>query len=213
MSITVAIVEDDLELQKSLEEMLGYEPNYHCVAALQDAASALEKLPGLKPDVVLMDFKLPGLSGIECIAQLKDRLPQTQFLMLTAFEDHELIFQSLRSGATGYLLKKHIPTELLESIRILYEGGSPMSNSIARKVAQAFQTPSTPPNAPKTLSLREEQILQALAKGQRFKEIAAGFEISFHTVRSHVQNIYKKLHVRSKSQAVHQFQKRQGLAE
>lgn len=204
--ITVAIVEDNAAMRRTLQEMLSQVPDLQCLAFLENAACALERLPGLRPDVVLMDIQLPGMSGVDCVQKLKDQLPETQFMMLTVFEDHELIFQSLRAGATGYLLKKHIPKQLIQSIRELHSGGSPMSNSIARKVVQAFQQPVNSPTADESLSLREEQILRALASGHRFKEIAADLEISFHTVRSHVQRIYKKLHVRTKTEAVHKYQ-------
>lgn len=202
MRIAVAIVEDNLELLKSLAAMLEATPDLACVARCSSAEAALDEIPRARPEVVLMDIKLPGMSGVECVRPLKRLLPEAQVMMLTVLEDYEQIFQSLRAGATGYLLKQHIPERLVESIRELHAGGSPMSNSIARKVVLAFkELPGDSPEAASMLSPREQEILDHLGRGHLYKEIASELNLSYNTVRTHVQNIYKKLHVCSKSEA------------
>lgn len=202
MNIRVAIVEDTQELLKALAALINGTDGMECVAAFQDGESALHQLPGLSPDVLLMDIKLPGMSGVECVRRLKQLLPQTQVMMLTISEDYEQIYQSLQAGATGYLLKHNIPDRLIESIRDLHAGGSPMSNSIARKVVLAFSDrASDRPDPNARLSQREQEILEYLARGHLYKEIADQLHLSYHTVRTHVQNIYKKLHIRSRAEA------------
>jgi len=155
-------------------------------------------------DIMLMDINLPGMNGVECVQQLKPRMPDTEFMMLTIFEDHELVYESLVAGATGYLVKKTRPEELLEAIRELFAGGSPMSSSIARKVVAAFTTrrPHDEIYETDVLSEREREILEMLSRGMRYKEIAAKIYLSVHTVRTHLHNIYQKLHVTSKSAAI-----------
>ncbi|MCI0537878.1 MAG: response regulator transcription factor [Verrucomicrobiales bacterium] len=207
MSITVAIIEDSRELLKSFAGLIEETRDLRCVATCIDGETALERLPALRPDVVLMDIKLPGMSGVECVGRLKALLPQTQVMMLTVLEDYEQIFQSLRAGATGYLLKPYVPERLIENIRDLHAGGSPMSNSIARKVVLAFQKLDERIDSTNGLTVREQNILERLARGHLYKEIAADLGLSFHTVRTHVQNIYKKLHVRTKAEAVQHVHK------
>ena len=200
MKIKVAIVEDSEKCRASVAKLLGDSNDLSCVAAVTDAEAALAELPQLKPDVILMDIELPGISGVECVGRLKELLPETQIMMLTFSDEPDKVFDSLRAGATGYLLKEFYVEELVESIRALHSGGSPMSNSIARKVVVTFQKPAKLPGA--ELTQREEEILNRLGRGHRFKEIAEELGVSFHTVRTHVQNIYKKLHVRSKGEAL-----------
>ncbi|MHC1763414.1 MAG: response regulator [Verrucomicrobiia bacterium] len=203
MRITVAIVEDNPDLRQSLAKLVDSADDLECVVACPDAESALQQIPRLQPQIVLMDIKLPGMSGVECVRRLKVLCPQVQVMMLTIFEDYEQIFQSLRAGATGYLLKETVAEKLLESVRDLNAGGSPMSNSIARKVVLAFRDLAAQ-RADDTdkLSHREQQILNHLARGHLYKEIADELGLSYHTVRTHVQNIYKKLHMRSKADAI-----------
>jgi DNA-binding NarL/FixJ family response regulator len=172
------------------------------IAALGSAEEALAKLPALHPDVVLMDIHLPGMSGIECIRQLKLQRPKIQIMMLTVFEDHDRIFQSLAAGSSGYLLKQTPPHKLLEAISELHQGGSPMSTQIARRVVEAFQPASTGDNPTTGLSAREKEIIALLGKGYLYKEIASQLGISVETVRTHIHNTYEKLHVRTRTEAV-----------
>jgi DNA-binding NarL/FixJ family response regulator len=200
--IRVALVEDDRQVREGLALLIGHSPGFACVAACPSAENALQRLPGQKPDVVLMDIQLPGMSGIECILQLKRLCPKAQIMMLTVFEDHERIYQSLKAGASGYLLKQTPPAELLEAITNLHQGGSPMSAQIARRVVEAFQRPTAPEGAEALLSPREQEILHLLAQGHLYKEIADQLGRSVETVRTHIRNIYDKLHVRSRTEAV-----------
>jgi len=206
--ITVAIVENDADYAAGVERLLRESGRFACVAVCPSAEEGLARLPALEPNIVLMDIDLPGASGVECVRQLRPLLPRTEILMVTVFQDNDHIFQALTAGATGYLVKPGGGTELLDAIQSLYEGGSPMSAAIARKVVTAFRT-TTPPAPPDAdLSLREREVLERLAQGRRYKEVAEELGLSFHTVRTHVRNIYKKLHVRSRGQARRAFQGR-----
>lgn len=202
MPIRISIVEDDDDVRKSLAVLLNGSEGFECVSTHRTAEDALAAIPGRRPDVVLMDINLPGQSGIECVRQLKARLPATHFLMLTMYEDSKLIFQSLGAGASGYLLKRTAPAKLLEAIQELQSGGAPMSSNIARIVVQHFQDRLAPASATDSLSPREREVLDLLAKGHRYKEIAERLGISFDTVRAHLRNIYDKLQVRSRTEAV-----------
>lgn len=203
MAITVAIVDDDVAYSEGVQLLLRDSGRFECVAACGTAEEALQCLPTLKPRIVLMDIQLPGISGPDCVSQLRDNLPDTEILMLTVFEEYDCIYESLKAGATGYLLKRTPPAELLDAIEELHNGGSPMSNSIARKVLLAFREDQPRPSASATLlTSREEQILRSLARGKLYKEIADEHGISFHTVRKHVQTIYRKLQVNSRAGAV-----------
>jgi DNA-binding NarL/FixJ family response regulator len=201
-TIRVAVVEDMPEELETLSELLCTSPDFHCVAACSSTAEALEVLPRCQPEIVLMDIQLPGISGIECVRQLSSILPHTQFMMVTVLEDHDLIFRSLAAGATGYLLKKTPPARLLEAIRELKAGGAPMSGQVARKVVATFrQTPvATPPSA--ALSPVEQSVLQRLARGLLYKEVAEEMNISASTVRTHVWHIYRKLQVHNRTEAI-----------
>jgi DNA-binding NarL/FixJ family response regulator len=209
MPIQVAIVEDSREIREGLSILIDSSPGFRCVAACESAEEALIQLPKALPDVALMDIQLPGMSGIECIRILKTRMPKLQIMMLTVFEDHDRIFQSLAAGASGYLVKKTPPQRILEAIQDLHAGGSPMSNQIARRVVDAFRQPAPKPqsSAPvareaQHLSAREWEILQHLAQGFLYKEIADSLKISIETVRTHIRNIYEKLHVHSRTEAL-----------
>ena len=203
--ITVALVEDSAPMRRNLERMLRRSPGVRCVCACGSAEEGLEQIPRLKPDVILMDINLPGASGIECTARLKQQLPATQVIMLTVYEDAASIFSALKAGACGYLLKRSSPTEILDAITTVRTGGVPMTSEIARKIVAAFQSPPT--NSAETVSLsgREVEILELLSKGQVSKEIADHLNISYHTVRVHTKHIYEKLHVRSRSEALLKF--------
>jgi len=200
--IRVAVVEDDPQICQGLAKLITSSPGFVCVATCPTAEEALVGLPEKQPDVVLMDIGLPGMSGIECIPKLKELLSRTQIMMLTVFEDYDRIFVSLKAGATGYLLKKTAPSRLLQSIRDLHGGGSPMSNQIARRIVEEFQKRPAPAKSPAQLSERENEILGKLARGFLYKEIAAMLGISVETVRTHARNIYGKLQVRTRAEAV-----------
>ena len=202
MTIKVAIVEDNEKIREGLAILIDGSDGFQCSAAYESAEEALRKLPSYKPDVVLMDIQLPKMSGIDCVAKIKERTPEVQIMMLTVYEDNEMVFKSLVAGATGYILKRTPPAELLDAIKELHEGGSPMSDQIARKVVQAFQQMGKSSKSTENLSEREMEILSYLAKGYHDKEIADHFFLSIKTVRTHLRNIYRKLHVRSRTEAV-----------
>jgi len=201
-SIKVAIVEDDRAIREGLAYLIQRSAGFQCVAACADAEEAVVGLLQKQPDVVLMDIQLPGMNGIECIRRLKQQQPSLQIMMLTVLEDHDRIFQSLAAGASGYLLKKTPPDKLLDAIRDVHAGGSPMSNQIARRVVQAFQKPLRTEAPLSNLSTREHEILDHLAQGLLYKEIAIRLGISIETVRTHIRNIYDKLQVRTRTEAV-----------
>lgn len=207
--ISVAIVEDNHDIRTAMELLINGSDGYACIGTFNNAETALEQIPHLLPNVVLMDFNLPGgMNGIECIARLKAEFPDMQFMMLTVYEDDDKIFQALEAGASGYILKKTSPGELLEAIRDLHEGGSPMSSQIARRVVAYFQKQAKPNPALEALTSREKEILDQLSKGYLYKEIASNLFISIETVRRHVHNIYEKLHVRSRTDAVNKYYNR-----
>ena len=202
MSITVAIIEDDVPAREILAEWIRRAEGFQCVSEHGDAESALETLPREKPAVVLVDINLPGMNGIECIRRLKPVLPQTQFVMLTVYEDDNHIFKALAVGASGYLLKQTPRQMLLTALREVYAGGSPMSSSIARKVVQSFCRPMAGPGGAANLSPREQEVLELLARGFLYKEIADSLQLSVQTVNTYIRRIYEKLHVRSRAQAL-----------
>lgn len=200
--IKVVIVEDDKEMREGLELIVQSHSSLECVATCSSGEVALETIPGAIPDIVLMDIHLPGISGIECIRQLKPTLPLTQFMMCTVYEDSDNVFDSLCAGAAGYLLKNSPPSKITDSIVDLYQGGSPMSPTIARKVIRKFQPPAGSNTEMESLTPREKELLDLLSKGYRYKEIADKLYISFETVRTHIHNIYEKLHVQSRTEAL-----------
>ena len=198
---TVAIVEDHADLRESWQELVNHSREYQCVCACRSGEIALQMIPDAKPDVVLMDINLPGISGIECTAKLKKIVPQTQVLIFTVYDDTEKIFQALKAGASGYMLKRTPPDRMLAAIAEVKAGGAPMTSEIARKVVQSFRRdPGQTEDA--KLTPREEEILQLLAQGFITKEIAAQLGISYFTAQTHLKNIYEKLHVRSRTEAV-----------
>jgi len=206
-TIGVAVVEDDAGLRRSLRKSLEEGPGTRCVAAVGSAEEALATLPALKADVILMDVNLPGASGVECVQRLVPLLPKTHFIMLTVFDDTEVVFQSLAAGAIGYLTKPVTEERLLEAIQDVYDGGAPMTSSIARRIVQAFRKPAEDPRIviEESLAPREQEVLKLLAKGFLQKEIADQLDISFPTVRTLTARIYTKLHVHSRSQAVAKY--------
>lgn len=199
--IRVALVEDHAPLRNQLAQWIGEAPGFECVGAFADAETALTGLPAAAPDVVLMDIQLPKMSGVECVARLKDRLPDVPVVMLTAYDDSETIFQALENGASGYLLKRTPPAELLRSIRDVRTGGAPMNSHIARLVVQSFHRRGSSPRPAENLTAREEEVLRLVAQGFINKEIADTLGISLETVRQHLKNCYAKLHVRTRTEA------------
>jgi DNA-binding NarL/FixJ family response regulator len=202
--IKVAIVEDIKGIREGLQLLINGSDSFSCTDTYSNAEEALLRLPGAQPEVVLMDIHLPGISGIEAVRKLKAQFPKMQFIMSTVYEDDENIFESLKAGATGYLLKKTSPDKILEAIKEVYNGGSPMSALIARKVIGTFQKKS-PLEENTELTSREKEILDVLAKGLRYKEIADQLNISMDTVRTHVRHIYEKLQVQSRIEAVNKI--------
>ena len=205
LRIRVSIVEDNRGTRESLTELLGRAPSLRFLSAHPTGEDALLKLPAQAPDVVLMDINLPKMNGIECVAQLRQLLPKTQVLMLTTYEEADLIFDSLRKGASGYLLKNMPPAELVQAIEQVHAGGAPMSMQIARKVVNHFQQIKQPRSEMEQLTKREHEILALLAKGFLYKEIADQLGISLSTVRAHLHTVYEKLHVQSRTEAVVKF--------
>jgi DNA-binding NarL/FixJ family response regulator len=200
--LTVAIVEDDRRWRANLEMLLRETEGIKWVASCATAEIALADLSQRKPDVILMDINLPKMSGVECTRQLKALLPQTQVIMLTAYDDNDLIFQALQAGANGYLLKRASADEIVEAIREVRRGGAPMSTYIARKVVQSFQQPSPVARPDDGLSKREIEVLNCVARGFTDKEVADALGLSVATIRSYLKTIYGKLHVHSRLQAV-----------
>jgi DNA-binding NarL/FixJ family response regulator len=206
--ISVSIVDDEKKLCQSIATFLNGSPGFRCVSFYGSGEAALKHLPADPPDVVLMDINMAGMDGIECVRQLKTRLPQLQVVMLTVYEDTEQIFKALTAGATGYLLKRHEPEELLQAIRDVHAGGSPMSNSIARKVVASFQAANRAGEQQNLLSAREQSVLDCLAQGLAYKQIADQLGISINTIRTHLRHIYEKLHVQSRTEAVAKYLRR-----
>ncbi len=198
--IRIMIVEDRDEVREGLCMLINGSAGYRCVAACGSAEEALEALKGELPEVILMDIHLPGMQGPDCVVRVKERFPGIQVMMLTVFEDSDEIFRSLEAGATGYLLKKTPPAKLLEAIRELVDGGSPMSSEIARKVVRVFNQSPKDKFAEADLSPRESEILSFLARGFLYKEIADALCINIETVRSHIHKIYRKLHIHTRSE-------------
>lgn len=208
MPITVAIVEDNNQFRATLGRLIARSDDFRCISQHANAEAALEALPADPPNVVLMDINLPGMNGVECVRQLKQLLPKTQVLMLTAYEDTDNIFNALAAGATGYLLKRTSKAELLDAIRDVHHGGSPMTTHIARKVVQSFQRVGSSPQPTENLSPREQEVLDCLTRGLLYKEIADQLGISYETVHTYIRRIYEKLQVRTRTEAVAKFLQR-----
>ncbi len=206
MTISVSIIEDNGDLRAIFRDWLSSSEGFRLLSEYSSAEGALARLEMDRPDVVLVDINLSGQSGIECVRQLKPRMPDTQFLMVTVFEDGDHIFDALTAGASGYLLKRTPREELLASIRQVKEGGSPMTSYIARKVVQWFQKQASPQQREtEELSPREREILRLLARGYAYKEMADALSVSMGTINTHIRRIYQKLHVRSRGEAVALF--------
>ena len=202
MSITLAIVEDLDEVREGLKSFLSLNKEFSVLDTFKTAEEALFEVPKLKPDVVIMDISLPGMNGIECIRQVRDKCPRTQFMMFTVYENDEKVFEALKAGASGYLLKNTGLVQLVESLKELHNGGSPMSSNIARKLVTIFREQQKEAALIQALSNRENEILQLLAKGLLYKEIADQLSISVATVRQHIHHIYEKLHVQNRTEAI-----------
>ncbi len=209
MNVTVCLVEDNLQLRESMVTFLQDAPGIRCLGAYASAEEALKGIPRLKPAVVLMDIKLPAMSGIQCVEILKDLVPALQIIMFTIYESSDQVFEALVAGACGYLLKSTPPDKLLEAIHDAHKGGSPMSSQIARKVVQYFHRAPIQ-NDMASLSKREEEVLHHLAQGCLYKEIADRLAISIDTVRKHLNRIYSKLHVHSRTDAVVKYLQKSG---
>lgn len=203
--ISVSIVEDMKDIREQVKQVIEEADEFLCLSAYDNAEKALEELPTLQPDIVLMDINLPGISGIDCIRKVKEKCLRTQFMMFTIYEDSEQVFDALSAGASGYLLKKTPPEKILEALKELHEGGSPMSTHIARKVVNAFVKPAPGNNEQSGLSAREEEVLHLLSKGYLYKEIGDKLKISTGTVRQHIHNIYEKLHVQNRTEALNKY--------
>ena len=205
MNIRVAIVEDNDSIRESLALILDGSPGLRCCGAWRTAEAALENLPRKPADVVLMDINLPGQSGIECVRHLKAVLPKLQIIMLTIEDDSRKVFESLKAGASGYLLKNLPPAQILEAVEEVHRGGSPMSSQIARLLVQQFQQSGRRNDEMARLTPREEEVLSLAVKGYRSKEIADALSLSTQTVQTHFRNLYEKLHVRSRVEAVARY--------
>ncbi|HKR05099.1 MAG TPA: response regulator transcription factor [Bacteroidia bacterium] len=207
--IKVSIVEDDNELRHLLEKLINKQEDMRTVKTFSNGRNFINEFKTLEVDVVIMDINMPGKTGIECISEVKPKRPGIQFLISTSFENHEYIFQALCAGATGYLLKSSKPAELLDAIRLINNGGSPMSMQIARLVVGSFQADKKSAAAINDLSTREKEIIHLLAQGLVYKEISEKLFISPQTVRTHLRNIYEKLHVSTKTEAINKVFPRQ----
>ena len=202
--ITVSIVDDEEGLRHSIATFINGAPGFRCVSSYGTGEAALKGLPADRPDVVLMDIHLARMTGVECVEHLKELVPEMHILMLTVYDDASQIFKALAAGASGYILKRMTPDKLLQAVREVHQGGSPMSSSIARKVVASFQ--KTEPSAgAAALSAREQSVLDGLAKGFTYQQTADDLEISIETVRTHVRRIYEKLHVQSRTEAVAKY--------
>jgi DNA-binding NarL/FixJ family response regulator len=206
--ISVSIVDDEKSLCESIATFLDGSPGFRCVSIYGSAEAALKRLPDDHPDVVLMDINMAGMNGIECVSRLKAMAPRIQIVMLTVYDDADQIFKALAAGATGYLLKRNDPEELLQAIRDVQAGGSPMSNSIARKVVASFQKADQGGEQRVPLSPREQAVLDCLAQGLAYKQIGDQLGISINTIRTHLRHIYEKLHVQSRTEAVAKYLRR-----
>jgi DNA-binding NarL/FixJ family response regulator len=200
--IRVSVVEDSNNIRESLQVLIDGSMGFECIHVYPDAETALKDMPSREIDVVLMDINLPGMDGIECTALLKDKMPHTQFMMCTVYDYEDAIFSALKAGATGYLLKRTSPAQIIEAIRELYEGGSPMSSEIARRVVEAMHMKKKPTRLVETLTAREKEVLEFLARGFLYKEIAVELFITIDTVKTHIRNIYDKLHVQTRTEAL-----------
>lgn len=204
MTITLAIVEDLDEVREGLKNFLALSPEFKVLDTFKTAEEAAIDIPKLQPDIAIMDINLPGINGIECMRMIRSKSSRTQFMMFTVYENDEKVFEALKAGASGYLLKNTGLVQILEGLKELYQGGSPMSANIARKLVKTFQhqADQSPLVTTEILSPRENEILQLLAQGLLYKEIADRLTISVATVRQHIHKIYEKLHVQNRTEAI-----------
>ena len=200
--IKVSIVEDIDEVRESVAKLLQGSDQFALISSFTNAEQAEKHIPYEQADIVIMDISLPGKSGIECLQKIKEKCTETQFIMYTIFEDDQKVFEALEAGASGYLLKKTPKEKILEALKELHEGGSPMSTQIARKVIEAFQKRKTISEEEKSLTKKEKEVLDLLAKGFLYKEIADQLSITINTVKQHIHTIYEKLHVTNKAEAI-----------
>jgi len=207
MTTTIAIIEDKSAICDELQRILAKDPECQCVAVCRNLQTAMKKIPPLAPDLIIMDINLPDGSGVDATAKLKQVLPQTLIMMYTVYEESEQIFRALEAGASGYLLKRSTPESLLRAVREIREGGVPMTGDVAQKVIQSFRRKQPQSKEADQLTRREEEILELLSKGHRSKEIADQLSISYLTVATHLRNIYSKLHVQSRTEAVLKYLK------
>jgi DNA-binding NarL/FixJ family response regulator len=205
MKINVGIVEDDREVRENWVKVLNVHPRLKCISACESGEEALKRFPDCRPDVVLMDINLPGMSGIQCAALLKERLPKTQVLMVTIYSNNKSIFEALQAGASGYILKNNSSEDVIRSIINVVEGGAPMTGQIARRVLEAFRKPAPKPLKDAQLTTRETEILHLIAKGYANKEIASRLDVGVSTVRTHIEHIYEKLHVHCRTEAAAKY--------
>jgi len=205
MPIIVSLVEDNHRMRESFAEVLNRAPGIKCVSAYASAEEAVERMPAQKPDVAVVDIHLPGMDGIACVTKLKKLLPTLRILMLTRYEQSDMVFNSICAGASGYLLKSAPPDELVKAIELVHAGGAPMSMQVARKVVTHFRKIESPGSDVERLTPREQELLELLAKGYSYKELSDNLGITMNTVRTHLQHIYEKLHVQSRTQAVLKF--------
>lgn len=208
MSISLAIVEDLDEVRDGLHQFISLNSEFNVLDTFKTAEEALHDLPLLKPDIVIMDINLPGINGIECIKEVKNKTPKTQFMMFTVYENDEKVFEALKAGASGYLLKNTGLLQLVEALKELYNGGSPMSSNIARKLVTVFREKERELDNMESLSHRENEILQLLSHGLLYKEIAVQLSVSVSTVRQHIHKIYEKLHVQNRTEAINKAARR-----
>lgn len=205
MPIKVAIVEDSRTIRESLRRIIDDTPGMCCECAVSSGEEALTEMPRCRPDVILMDIHLPNISGIECTARLKEKLPETDVIMLTVYEDNDKIFRALQAGACGYLLKRTPPEQLIQAIKEVKQGGAPMTSEVARRLVETFQRPAAAPPPEVELSRREREILELVSRGYGNKEIGEQLSVGLETVRHHLKRVYEKFHVHSRSEAVVKF--------
>lgn len=203
--ISICIIEDLIEIQKGLEAIIESDSNFRLLKSFGNAESAIIELPILQPNIVLTDINLPVKNGIDCINEVKTLMPNTQFIMFTIYEDNDQVFEALKAGATGYILKNTSPQKIIEALLELHVGGSPMSPKIARKVLNSFNSNSIVSNVNELISAREQEVLLLLSKGFLYKEIADKLHISMSTVKRHLNHIYSKLQVQNKTEAVNKL--------
>lgn len=203
--ITICIIEDLIEIQKGLQSIIESDSRFNLLKCFENAEDAIAQLPILKPDIVLTDINLPGKSGIDCITEIKNEIPETQFIMFTIYEDNDQVFEALKAGASGYILKNTTSEKIIESLIELNDGGSPMSPKIARKVLGSFNIAPNSSNVNDLISKREQEVLELLSKGFLYKEIGDKLNITLSTVKRHLNHIYQKLQVQNKTEAINKM--------